>query len=62
MATPSGYNPFKQAPPGASRSPCPALNSLANHSYMYVLYPKLCINWDKADFADHPLTLQTSRR
>lgn len=34
MATPRAFNPYRPAPEGASRSPCPALNSLANHSYI----------------------------
>lgn len=30
--------PYKAPGPGDSRSPCPGLNALANHGYLYVSY------------------------
>lgn len=34
--------PWKEAGPNDSRGPCPMLNTLANHGYLYVKHAPVC--------------------
>lgn len=61
-AAQQGIRPWQAPGPGDSRSPCPMLNTLANHGYLYV--PSRITSGDKytskADQKDH-MTAETSR-
>ena len=53
MSTPTEQHAFEPAGPSSSRSPCPALNALANHGYLFVHHPPTPPNGNAHDTNIH---------